>query len=128
MGPTGRSRDVLDWLGNMTECVFCDRISKGEYNWEDYNCVAFTPLNPVTFGHTLIVPKRHVPHFVWDMATSADAMRAACYLADCGMYGRDFNLITSKGPAATQTIEHLHLHLVPRFEGDGLHLPWTGQK
>jgi hypothetical protein len=39
----------------------------------------------------------------------------------------DCNLIASRGPAATQTVPHLHLHLVPRLEGDGLPLPWTGQ-
>ena len=40
----------------------------------------------------------------------------------------DFNLITSSGPAATQTIPHIHVHYVPRWPGDGLHLPWTGQE
>ena len=38
------------------------------------------------------------------------------------------NLITSVGAAATQTVKHLHIHIVPRHEGDGLHLPWTEQK
>ncbi|MFI0712504.1 HIT domain-containing protein [Streptomyces inhibens] len=35
------------------------------------------------------------------------------------------NVITSRGPSATQTIRHLHIHLVPRADGDGLLLPWT---
>lgn len=38
------------------------------------------------------------------------------------------NFITSAGPAATQSVFHLHVHLVPRFEDDGLILPWTGQR
>lgn len=40
--------------------------------------------------------------------------------------GTDFNLITSAGAAATQTVAHLHVHYVPRRTGDGLGLPWTG--
>jgi hypothetical protein len=39
-----------------------------------------------------------------------------------------FNLITSVGAAATQTVRHLHIHLIPRREGDALALPWTGQQ
>jgi diadenosine tetraphosphate (Ap4A) HIT family hydrolase len=41
--------------------------------------------------------------------------------------GLQANIITSIGPAASQTVMHTHLHIVPRTEGDGLHLPWTGQ-
>jgi histidine triad (HIT) family protein len=110
----------------MSECVFCDRVRNGEFWWEGFNCVAFTPLNPVILGHTLVVPKRHVPHFAWDGSVSADAMRAAAFLAH--QHQGEYNLITSLGKNATQTIMHLHLHLVPRYEDDGLHLPWTGQK
>jgi histidine triad (HIT) family protein len=39
----------------------------------------------------------------------------------------DFNLIINQGPAAGQTIDHAHIHYVPRYENDGLHLPWWDQ-
>ena len=40
----------------------------------------------------------------------------------------DYNLITSAGIPATQSVLHLHIHIVPRYENDGLHLPWTDQR
>jgi len=109
----------------VSECVFCSRIKSGDYNWAGFNCVSFVPLNPVVPGHILIVPRIHVTDFTMSPDVSADAMKAAGYAAK--VIGGDFNLITSKGSAATQTIYHLHIHLVPRYPYDGLHLPWTGQ-
>lgn len=52
------------------------------------------------------------------------ARRAAMHAA--ARY-ESYNLITSCGEAATQSVRHLHWHVVPRRIGDGLHLPWTGQ-
>jgi histidine triad (HIT) family protein len=51
------------------------------------------------------------------------ASRLAKMITDSGT--KSFNLITSQGAAATQTVMHLHLHLVPRTDGDGLKLPWS---
>lgn len=87
--------------------------------------LAIEPLNPVTPGHALIIPMAHVPDFTTHPALSASLMgHAADYAA---AVGGDMNLITSKGDAATQTVHHLHLHVVPRRPDDGLHLPWTNQ-
>lgn len=87
--------------------------------------VSFVPLGPVTPGHLLVVPRRHVEDAAEDPATTAATFGVAAELAAAA--GRDCNLITSKGKAATQTVRHLHVHLVPREDGDGLALPWTGQ-
>ncbi len=108
----------------MTDCVFCQRIDAYDYEQSYGNVVRFEPLNPVTPGHLLFVPAWHVEH------PSGEAIRAAMFRAE--LYGdnrgEDFNLITSSGSAATQTIPHIHVHYVPRRAGDGLHLPWTNQK
>ena len=85
----------------------------------------FEPLNPVTPGHMLFVPVRHVASALDDPYETALTMEIASRWA--ARLAEDFNLITSAGAAATQTVRHLHIHLVPRREGDGLHLPWTGQ-
>lgn len=73
-------------------------------------------------GHVLVIPYQHVPDVGADAAVSALTMACAAELAaelsDC-------NVITSRGPAATQTVFHLHLHVVPRSAGDNLALPWT---
>jgi len=104
-------------------CVFCDIIRRREYDFSDRHAVSFTPLNPVTPGHRLFIPFHHV-------RDSAEMpFLAGVVFESASVYGRiqgnPFNLITSAGPAATQTIFHLHVHYVPRLPGDGLHLPWT---
>lgn len=106
-------------------CPFCARIDAYDYE-QDYSAVVvrFEPLNPVTPGHMLFVPTDHAEH------PDPNAVRVAMGYAEiyARFQGEDFNLITSSGSAATQTIPHIHVHYVPRREGDGLHLPWTGQK
>lgn len=111
----------------MSDCPFCDRIAAGEYDAANASnsAVTFEPLNPVTPGHRLIVPRAHVRDAAEVPVITGRTMMYAAELA--ASLGEDCNLITSVGPAATQTVRHLHLHLVPRREGDGLHLPWTGQ-
>ncbi|MEO3860910.1 HIT domain-containing protein [Acrocarpospora sp. B8E8] len=110
---------------SRTDCVFC-RIVAGDapadivYRWPD--AVAFVPLGPVTEGHVLVVPKVHVQDATEDPYTTGLAMSAA---AELGRTMWPCNIITSAGELATQTVFHLHLHIVPRREGDGLALPWT---
>lgn len=110
-------------------CVFCKRVKAHEYDYSNKMCVAFQPLNPVVPGHFLVIPRRHVVsaldgHYAPNAA--GNALSFASLLAqDMGLCSANF--ITSAGTAATQTVYHLHVHVVPRREGDGLALPWTGQ-
>ena len=110
-------------------CVFCDRIRREEYDLTGFGAVSFEPLNPVTPGHRLFLPGRHVADAREVGALTAPAALAASWNRDWRNpnRGEDFNLITSAGPAATQTVFHLHLHYIPRWAGDGLRLPWTDQ-
>ena len=114
----------------MDSCVFC-KIVEGKApavivdRWDD--AVAFTPLNPVALGHTLVVPLAHVANFTTDPDVTMRTMARAAMLARAMEPSGHWNLITSKGQHATQTVHHLHVHLVPRRLGDGLSLPWTGQ-
>src|SRR5690606_9814475 len=107
----------------MTDpCVFCEIVAEREpatfvRRWPD--AVAIVPLNPVTDGHLLVIPRPHVrdasesPHVAGlTMARAAEIARPP------------FNIITSAGREATQSVWHLHLHIVPRREDDGLALPW----
>lgn len=105
-------------------CVFCERIQNYDYEQaHGYggNVVRFEPLNPVTPGHMLFIPAWHAEH------PSCEAIRATMESAEYygGHRGEDFNLITSSGSAASQTIPHLHIHYVPRRAEDGLRLPWA---
>lgn len=110
-----------------SDCPFCGRIERGEYDYDDKWNAAFQPLNPVTPGHFLVVPKRHTASARTSPLYAGRAFGFAAELAAL-MELDDFNLITSAGSHATQTVFHLHVHVVPRREGDGLHLPWTGQE
>ncbi|MGW7330442.1 HIT family protein [Streptomyces sp. NPDC054840] len=108
----------------MTACPFCE-IAAGNApativrDWPE--TLAIVPLDPVVDGHVLVIPKAHVDDFTISAYTSAITMHCAAELArDSG----PMNLITSKGREATQSVFHLHLHLVPRAENDGLALPW----
>ncbi|MFF7459128.1 HIT family protein [Kitasatospora sp. NPDC008115] len=111
--------------GSGGRCVFC-AIAAGlapaqiVARWPE--ALAIVPLNPVTDGHLLVLPTRHVPDAAYDPAVTALTMRHAAELAQTA---GPANLITSIGAEATQTIRHLHIHLVPRRAADGLHLPWT---
>lgn len=110
---------------HMADCPFCE-INEGRapaefvHEWSD--AFAIFPLNPVVVGHTLVIPKTHVADFASDPAVSASTMRRAAELMR--WTDRPMNVITSRGREATQSVFHLHLHLVPRTDGDGLALPW----
>jgi histidine triad (HIT) family protein len=110
------------------ECVFCDIVAgrnatTAGLHWPD--AVAFTPLDPVTPGHTLVIPKVHVPDAGADPEVSKAVMGRA---AEVARLFDSYNIITSSGAPATQSVRHLHLHIVPRYLGDGLPLPWTPQQ
>lgn len=106
-------------------CPFCDIVAghaPATIVKEWTNALAIVPLNPVTQGHILVLPKVHLTDFTDDpLAASLTSYRA-------GQLGKQldgpFNLITSKGEEATQSVFHLHYHLVPRAANDGLALPW----
>ncbi|MCI2421550.1 HIT family protein [Saccharopolyspora sp. K220] len=110
------------------DCVFC-HILVGHApatvvrQWPE--AIAIRPRHPVTPGHVLVIPRQHVPDVGTAPAVSAHTMAAA---ADLAAELPAANVITSKGAAATQTQFHLHLHVVPRTDGDDLPLPWTPQQ
>lgn len=115
----------------MSDCIFC-QIVAGEapaaivHEWDD--ALAFIPLNPVTPGHTLVIPRSHVADFAASPEVSAATMRRAAQFIHWRAPSEAYNLITSRGREATQSVFHLHLHLVPRAKDDGLALPWYSGK
>ncbi len=111
----------------MGGCPFCARITAGEYDYYDEYSVAFQPLNPVTPGHFLAVPRDHVEDAIASPEHFGHTMAFAAEMADW-MDLEHCNFISSAGELATQTVFHLHVHVVPRRADDGLALPWTGQQ
>lgn len=111
----------------MTEppCPFCEIIAGRApatvvHEWSDV--IAIVPLNPVVDGHTLVIPRAHVADALTDPAvTATTTQRAAEWTAERWPHA---NILTSIGKPATQSVFHLHVHVVPRAAGDQLMLPW----
>jgi histidine triad (HIT) family protein len=113
-------------------CPFCQRIGADDYDDRSGGIVTFEPLNPVALGHRLFMPSVHLEwHHPGAAGEMGACLRAAVRYAESADVATtapmEYNLIASNGASATQTIAHIHLHLVPRTMGDGLKLPWTGQ-
>jgi histidine triad (HIT) family protein len=114
------------------DCIFC-KIAAGELPSqrvdEDERTVAFMDISPATSGHALVIPRRHSTDLLEiepeDLeATIIAAARLARRVKE--RLGADgVNLLNSCGRAAWQTVFHFHIHVIPRYEGDPLRLPWT---
>ena len=123
-----RSQDVAASQQPAGSCPFC-RIVDGTASariireWPD--ALAIVPIDEVTAGHALVIPKVHVADVAVDPRVSAITMHRAAELAT--EHGA-CNIITSRGESATQSVFHLHLHVLPRADGDGLVLPWTASQ
>lgn len=115
-------------MTDASKCPFCEIVAGRApaavvREWSD--ALAIVPLGPVTDGHLIVLPKAHVPDARDPLYASMVIYRAAELAAE---FHPSFNLITSVGREATQSVFHLHLHIVPRRVGDGLPLPWTPQQ
>jgi histidine triad (HIT) family protein len=113
------------------ECEFCEIVAREEDSREvlrTEHVVAFFPLEPATLGHTLVVPRVHFQD-IWalDEETSrqlADATLKVAHALRRAINPEGLNVIQSNGDAATQTVMHFHIHLVPRRHGDGMGRIW----
>ena len=116
----------------MDDCIFC-KIIKGEIPsqkvYEDDDFFAFLDINPVCPGHTLVVPKKH-SYNVLDadnevMEKLGPVLKKISQAVCRGMGTDSFNLNQNNGKLSGQAVEHLHWHIVPRYQDDGLRL-WPG--
>ena len=113
------------------DCEFCqivrgDRPARVVADASD--ALAFFPLQPACLGHTIVIPKTHVRD-LWTAGSLLDTglMRAVIGVGDAintVLRPDGLNLISSAGEAASQTVFHLHLHVVPRWAGDHLGNIW----
>ena len=112
-------------------CEFCEIIANEEPAREvlrTASVVAFFPLNPATLGHTLIVPRDHIPD-IWslDEPTAHEVTDATLRIAHAvkkAIPMDGMNIIQSNGEAATQSVFHLHVHVVPRQADDEIGRIW----
>ena len=114
------------------DCIFC-KIVAGELPAtivdEDERTISFMDIAPATRGHLLVIPRKHSPDLLdieaEDLAAvSLAAQRLAARVkSDLGADG--VNLLNACGAVAFQTVFHFHVHVIPRYEGDAVRLPWV---
>ncbi len=116
----------------MENCIFC-RIANGEipsatlYEDEDFRVIL--DLGPASKGHALILPKTHAAN----LYELSDELAGKAMILAKKMAGKmtealkcdGFNIVQNNGEAAGQTVFHFHMHLIPRYQGDGVGLTWT---
>lgn len=119
-------------MAALDDCIFC-KIIAGELPSypiaENQLAYAFADINPATRGHSLVIPRNHAA----DIHDISPADLTACALLAKDVAGRarerlgaaGVNILHSAGSAAWQVVFHFHIHVIPRYPGDPLRLPWT---
>ena len=135
-------KEELDFLrhnaqsqGGMQRCVFCS-IAKGEIRakivYDDAHFSAFLDINPANPGHILVIPKQHyevlpqIPDELLGAYMKLLKILAAAVFEATQAQG--VNIIQNNGVAAGQAVPHVHIHIIPRFENDGIKLNWDAKK
>jgi len=114
------------------DCLFCKIVAGGipaTIVGEDERTVAIMDINPATRGHVLVIPRMHAADLleieIEDLAACAVAAQRLALLMTERLDADGVNLVNSCGRDAWQTVFHFHLHVIPRYAGDPLRLPWT---
>src|SRR3989338_3386776 len=117
------------------KCIFC-AIAKGEIRakivYDDAHFSAFLDINPANPGHILVIPKQHyevlpqIPDELLGAYMKLLKILAAAVFEATQAQG--VNIIQNNGVAAGQAVPHVHIHIIPRFENDGIKLNWDAKK
>lgn len=115
----------------MNECIFC-KIAAGAVPackiYEDEAFVAFLDIMPAQKGHTLVMPKKHFENIIETPESVFEGLMAAAKrLAPAVITGSDSsgaNIVINNGQSAGQIVKHIHVHIIPRAEGDGVSVHW----
>ena len=110
----------------MPNCIFCKIISKEIpcYKvYEDAQTIAFLDIQPQAQGHTVVIPKKH-GETVFDfeeqaLQTVMSAIRKVMVSIDTKLHPDGFNVGWNHNAVGGQVVPHLHIHVIPRYKGDG---------
>lgn len=113
----------------MPDCVFC-KIVRGELPsikvYEDEHTLALLTIQPSNPGHTLVIPKKHAANVfeatpeLW--ANVQETVRKVAHAVEKGTNADGVNINMNNRSPAGQLVDHIHIHLIPRFKGDNLAL------
>jgi histidine triad (HIT) family protein len=114
------------------DCIFCKIVAgdlPSQIIAEDERTISFMDIQPATRGHALVIPRRHARDLLEidgdDLAAVVLAAQSLARRVRDRLGADGVNLINSCGRAAWQTVFHFHCHVIPRYQGDPLKLPWT---
>jgi histidine triad (HIT) family protein len=116
----------------VSDCIFC-KIVVGELPATvvaaDERALAFLDISPATRGHALVIPRAHSKDIheigAEDLAACTAMAQQVAGRARRRLGAEGVNLLHSSGRAAWQTVFHFHIHVIPRYGGDPLRLPWV---
>jgi histidine triad (HIT) family protein len=116
---------------SQQDCIFC-KIIAGELPAQiveqDERTVAFMDINPATRGHLLVVPRTHTRDLLEadpdELAGTIAAVQRLARRARERLGADGITVLNGAGAAAWQTVFHLHVHIIPRYDGDSMRLPW----
>lgn len=111
-------------------CIFCQIIARKipvSVAYEDDLVIGIMDIQPVNPGHTMVIPKKHYPSMrEMDEATGMHLFKVTLHMEqairESGVRCEGINLFLADGEAAFQEVFHLHMHVLPRFAGDGFKL------
>ncbi len=110
-------------------CVFCkivEGLEKAEILYENEHVISILDVNPVNYGHALVIPKRHYENFLslpeeeYSSLLKAVKKVAEAIITAIEPKPEGFNILSNNGFVAGQRIFHVHFHIIPRYVGDGL--------
>ena len=111
----------------MNDCVFCKIVNgeiPSEILFENEQVVTILDINPIHFGHALIVPRKHFRDFLelepQCYPSLLDAARIVSPALVRGLNLEGFNLFANNGRIAGQSVFHFHLHVTPRYPDDDI--------
>ena len=113
-------------------CIFCQILNNNaaaSIVYQDDDCTAFMDIEPINPGHLLVIPNKHAACLAQMPAALAGRLmaighRLAAALRASGLRCEGINLFLADGEVAGQEVFHVHLHVVPRYPGDGFGLQW----
>jgi histidine triad (HIT) family protein len=114
------------------DCIFC-KIAAGELSativGEDERTISFMDIAPATRGHALVIPRAHSADLLEvepdDLAAVAQTAKLLAGRQKQKLGADGVNLLNACGAVAFQTVFHFHVHVIPRYQGDDLRLPWV---
>jgi histidine triad (HIT) family protein len=118
----------------MAETIF-SKIIRGEIPchkvYEDSHVLAFLDINPLSVGHTLVIPKEAkatLGELSDESAAAIGRVLPRICRAVMGVTGaKDYNVLQNNGTAAHQVVMHVHFHVIPKVDGKGLGIGWSSQ-